>query len=273
MEECSGCKSRIIRLHKGEKLLTEWEARHQFWKAICIARPESIQDLRCILPQYTKSCLVDENADFPDCVAFRSLSEFSDGSFIASLTRWRERWGLNTDWLVPCIDSTLDDLARGRYKTPSICFATKPLPKPCPKGVNNPQCRLQLWVDYEERERSRHRQEAPTELGLRFEDWWYLPRGETRDEARDRITESFRVELSAYLSRVQDHYAPHMRKFHEKHFQWLALRVVPDGLGRRARVEEIDHDRSEVSRKTCALAKFVGVDIPPQPRSRNTVRR
>jgi len=252
--------------------MTEFSARQNFWSAVQTVRPECIEDLRdSVLPVYVRSSMVDEDADFPECWAFRSLQDFKDGEFVGTLEQWRGRWKLTVDWIVPHVDGTLEDLARGRYNKPTLKSGRRSPSVPCEMGKDNPKCLVNMIARWEEEGKAKHREEAPEELAFRFEEWWYLPRGETRDEARERIADRFHEELSAYLLRVQNFYAPQMRKFHYAHFLWLAQRVVPDHSGRRARVTDIKHDRSEVSRKTKRLAEFIVLDIPPAPRGKNTV--
>jgi hypothetical protein len=272
MTDCMDCRPRIIRLREGEEFMSKFTARQKFWSAVCGVRPECIEALKTdVLPSYAASSMVNEDADFPDCLALRNKDKFTDQAFLDALQCWQRRWVLTMDWIVPHVDDTLDDLARGRYKKPTLKPNKSSPPVPCEMGIGNPKCLLNMIAKAKNEEKERHRNQAPEELALRFEEWWYLPSGETRDEARDRISDRFQEELSAYLLRVQEFYAPELRKFYYKHFLWLAQRIVPDRSGHRARVMDIDHDRSEVSRKTIRLAGFIGLDIPPVPRGKSTI--
>ena len=265
-----------------------------FWGNVCGHRPDCWHSLRAdVLPLWKRECeagvtmlhsVLTSSAEATDevsgeCCEFAlgtiPIHEESKWSYIAALRAWLEKWNLPA-WLEGWVEVTLESLDNGGD----------------PPWPANGQRLLPPDADLVENTRavSNYRERSPQELRFEFTEWALLPYGETIPQARLRIQNAFTAALAEYLVRAEELLSRNMAPFLPEHFAWLVRRLVPPvercqdiAASPYAKTPFPDPmpnqvGRSQVSRQTCALAKFLGglpkfqrpgpvVKMPRSPRS------
>jgi hypothetical protein len=283
-------RNRKVEGQHGKHWFDQNGARWYFWENVRLLRPRCVEALRsCVLPTWqeledaegaiysappiTMSEDVSDDARPPtleEANAPIERVEQAKLSFSEAITDWGGRWNLRASWLRQWVELTVEEMTWG---TGTVVPESPPhllLELP---GLLENTTGLSFF-----------RKRAPAELRFRFEDWWYLPLGETVQTAKNRIGSAFQERLKSYLldvERVLVDERKTVEAFQPEHFMWLVRRIVPNretchhiavtahSTKTNPRIGDyggIGIRESSVSDETKRLADFLGdIDFAPRP--------
>lgn len=192
-----------------------------------------------------------QNRDRPSCSFWensRATTPFEPDdpeypAFLASLTAWADRWGLNTAWCLQRAVETLRQRVMGEHT------AAHQLHDPMRWGAS-----VVLM-------------HAPLPEPIVFQNEGWSPTLQRRADYRQSAVEKFLDDLSTYLDRIEmDAEAAGMVRTplttQMDHFRWLALYQVREWSHKEI-AKEFRRDRSVVAKAVPALASRIGLPLRP----------